>query len=43
MARAPAPAEPGLDAGAAPIRTAGITPASGLDPDRALGAGRKGE
>ena len=43
MADAPVPAEPGLDQGTAPIRTAGITPVQGLDPDRALGAGTKGE
>jgi cytochrome d ubiquinol oxidase subunit I len=43
MADAPVPAEPGLDKGTAPIRTAGITPVQGLDPDRALGAGTKGE
>ena len=30
----PEPAEPGLEAGTAPIRTAGITPAPALDPDR---------
>ena len=29
--------EPGLEAGSAPIRTAGITPAQAVDPDRALG------
>ena len=43
MAHAPAPAEPGLDDGAAPIRTAGITPAQALDPDRVLGAHARGE
>ena len=43
MAHAPSPAEPGLEQGGPPIRTAGITPAAGLDPDRALGAGTKGE
>jgi len=34
MGHAPEPAEPGLEAGTAPIRTAGITPAPALDPDR---------
>jgi len=38
MAHSPIPAEPGLDGGDAPIRTAGITPATAVDPDRALGA-----
>ncbi len=43
MAHAPAPAEPGLDKGTAPIRTAGITPVQGLHPDRAPGVETKGE
>ena len=43
MAHAPVPAEPGLEEGTAPIRTAGITPAQGLDPGRALGTDRKGD
>jgi len=42
MAHPPVPAEPGLDEGAAPIRTAGITPAPALDPDRAIGSGTTG-
>ena len=42
MGHAPAPAEPGLEQGTAPIRTAGVTPAAGLDPERAFGAGSKG-
>lgn len=42
MAHAPAPAEPGLEAGDAPIRTAGITPAPALDPGRAIGADADG-
>jgi cytochrome d ubiquinol oxidase subunit I len=37
MGHAPLPAEPGLEGGTAPIRTAGITPAPALDPDRVLG------
>jgi cytochrome d ubiquinol oxidase subunit I len=43
MAHAPAPAEPGLEKGTAPIRAAGITPAPALDPDRALGVETRGE
>lgn len=42
MAHAPMPAEPGLEQGTAPIRTAGITPIQGADPDRALGTDSKG-
>ena len=42
MAHAPATAEPGLEKGDTPIRTAGITPAPGLDRNRALGSGLKG-
>ena len=38
MSHAPVVAEPGLEEGTAPIRTAGITPAPGLAPDRAIGA-----
>ncbi|MBS3651017.1 cytochrome ubiquinol oxidase subunit I [Pseudaminobacter sp. 19-2017] len=38
MAHEPFPSEPGLERGSAPIRTAGITPAQGLDPRRAIGA-----
>ncbi|MGY8684778.1 cytochrome ubiquinol oxidase subunit I, partial [Bradyrhizobium sp. UFLA05-153] len=38
MSHAPAMAEPGLEGGDAPIRTAGTTPASAIDPDRAIGA-----
>lgn len=38
MAHAPAPAEPGLKEGDAPIRSAGITPAAAVLPDRALGS-----
>jgi cytochrome d ubiquinol oxidase subunit I len=38
MSHAPVMAEPGLEDGDAPIRTAGITPASAIDPDRAIGA-----
>ena len=41
MAHAPAPAEPGLEQGTPPIRTAGIVPGPGMDPGRALGADRK--
>ena len=43
MAHAPSPAEPGLEKGSMPIRTAGITPAAGLDPDHILGVETKGE
>ncbi len=42
MAHTPMLAEPGLEQGTAPIRTAGITPAAGLDPDRTLGADAEG-
>jgi cytochrome d ubiquinol oxidase subunit I len=38
MGHAPMPAEPGLEEGTAPIRTAGITPAQGLKPRRAADA-----
>ncbi len=41
MAHAPATAEPGLEKGDAPIRTAGITQASAIDPGRAIGADAK--
>ncbi|WFU23669.1 cytochrome ubiquinol oxidase subunit I [Bradyrhizobium sp. CB1717] len=40
MSHAPAMAEPGLESGDVPIRTAGITPASAIDPDRTIGAKR---
>jgi len=42
MAHPPVPAEPGLEEGAAPIRSAGITPAPALDPDRTIGPGPTG-
>lgn len=42
MGHAPAIAEPGLERGDAPIRTAGITPAAALDPDRTIGTGGNG-
>jgi cytochrome d ubiquinol oxidase subunit I len=42
MSHAPAPAESGFEGGAEPIRTAGITPAPAVDPDRALGPGAAG-
>ena len=42
MAHPPVLAEPGLEGGDAPIRTAGITPAQGLDPHRAIGADAEG-
>ncbi len=42
MSRPPLIDEPGLEEGAAPIRSAGITPAPAVDPDRALGATRGG-
>jgi hypothetical protein len=42
MGHAPALAEPGLEDGAAPIRTAGITPVAGFDPGHAFGADEKG-
>lgn len=38
MGHAPVPAEPGLEGGDAPIRTAGITPAPAVDPDRTIGS-----
>ncbi len=38
MGHAPTPAEPGLEGGDAPIRTAGITPAPAVDPDRTIGS-----
>ncbi|WP_274627311.1 cytochrome ubiquinol oxidase subunit I [Arvimicrobium flavum] len=38
MSHSPAPHEPGLETSDAPIRSAGITPATAVDPDRALGA-----
>ena len=41
MAHSPARAEPGLEGGDTPIRTAGITPASAIDPDRTLRANVK--
>ena len=43
MSHAPAVAEPGFERGDAPIRTAGITPASAVDPDRTLGTSAQGE
>jgi cytochrome bd ubiquinol oxidase subunit I len=42
MSRPPLIDEPGLEEGAAPIRSAGTTPASAVDPNRALGATRGG-
>lgn len=42
MAHLPVTPEPGLEPGDAPIRTAGITPAPAIDPDRAIGATKKG-
>jgi cytochrome d ubiquinol oxidase subunit I len=42
MGRPPAVEEPDLEIGTAPIRSAGITPAPALDPNRALGATRGG-
>jgi cytochrome d ubiquinol oxidase subunit I len=42
MAHAPVRAEPGLEQGDAPIRTAGITPATAVDPDRAIGTDAPG-
>ncbi|MBS3649734.1 cytochrome ubiquinol oxidase subunit I [Pseudaminobacter sp. 19-2017] len=42
MSHAPAPAEPALEQGAAPIRTAGITPAPAVDPSRTLGEQTEG-
>jgi cytochrome d ubiquinol oxidase subunit I len=43
MSRPPLIDEPGLEEGAAPIRSAGTTPAPAVDPDRALGASRGGQ
>ena len=43
MSRRPVTVEPGLEEGAAPIRSAGITPAPAVNPDRALGAARGGQ
>jgi cytochrome d ubiquinol oxidase subunit I len=43
MAHPPIAGEPGPEEDDAPIRTAGITPASAVDPDRTLGAARGGE
>lgn len=43
MAHSPVPHEPGLEAEHAPIRSAGITPATAIDPDRAIGADRGGD
>jgi len=37
MYHPPAPAEPGLEGGTAPIRSAGITPAPAVDPNRTIG------
>jgi cytochrome d ubiquinol oxidase subunit I len=42
MGRPPVPAEADLEEGAAPIRSAGITPGPAMDPNRALGATRGG-
>lgn len=38
MRHTPVVAEPGMEEEAGPIRTAGITPATAVDPDRAIGA-----
>ena len=43
MAHPPIAGEPGPEEDDAPIRTAGITPATAVDPDRTLGAARGGE
>jgi cytochrome d ubiquinol oxidase subunit I len=43
MSRPPTATEEGLEEGAAPIRTAGITPATAVNPDRALGTARGGQ
>ncbi len=40
MSRTPVTAEEDLDEGTAPIRTAGITPASAVDPNRTLGSAK---
>ncbi len=42
MAHLPVTPEPGLEPGDAPIRTAGITPAPAIDPERTIGATKKG-
>src|SRR5690606_8072884 len=42
MAHPPALAEPGLEKDDAPIRTAGLTPAPAIDPDRTIGSGGNG-
>ncbi|HMM72491.1 MAG TPA: cytochrome ubiquinol oxidase subunit I, partial [Rhodocyclaceae bacterium] len=42
MGHPPVLAEPGLEAGTAPIRTAGITPAAALNPRDTIGTDRKG-
>jgi cytochrome bd ubiquinol oxidase subunit I len=42
MAHAPVPAEPGFEGGHGPIRTAGITPATAVDPDRVIGTDVEG-
>jgi cytochrome bd ubiquinol oxidase subunit I len=42
MGHAPVPAEPGLEGGTAPIRTAGITPAPALNPGRTIGGDAQG-
>jgi cytochrome bd ubiquinol oxidase subunit I len=43
MSRPPVAVEPGLEEGTAPIRSAGITPAPAVGPDRALGTARGGQ
>ena len=43
MSHPPIAGEPGLEEDDAPIRTAGITPATAVDPDRTLGAARGGQ
>lgn len=42
MRHTPVVEEPGMEGEAGPIRTAGITPATSVDPDRALGATAEG-
>jgi cytochrome d ubiquinol oxidase subunit I len=42
MGHAPAAAEPGLEKGDTPIRTAGITPAPAVDPNRVIGTAVNG-
>lgn len=42
MGHPPIAGEPGLEEGAAPLRTAGITPALAVSPDRTLGAMEEG-